>query len=219
MKKNILMFLLFISLSVHAKEILSLYPIPRMVIYSIYSYVSKDFLPLPLSIVKYTEISKDIQENGYSEYYIYSGKVNKIYSNPDWYVTPFVYSTENKEKKGEGYARCNMVAFSDNRVLIPEKTFKSKYAGNYSSCFGYKLVRVFHVRDLTWIVGEVGYESPQNGIYSEWFSYDYYFFDRKKEVFCFDDNLSKLIRREDKLEIKLMGYVPNYSQCNNVIKH
>ncbi|TDB47891.1 hypothetical protein C5468_17525 [Photorhabdus luminescens subsp. mexicana] len=65
-----------------------------MVIHSISSYVSKDFSPLPLSIVKYTEIYKDIKENGYSEYYIYSGKVNNIYSNPDWYVTPFIYSTE-----------------------------------------------------------------------------------------------------------------------------
>ncbi|WP_036774438.1 hypothetical protein [Photorhabdus australis] len=182
MKKNIFTVLLFISLSVHGEEALLPPAVSRMVMHSISSYISRDFSPLPLSIVKYSEISKGVQENGYNEYYIYNGKINKIYSKPDWYIVPFLYSTENKEKKGEGYARCNMVAFSDNQVLIPEKKFKSKYAGNYSSCFGYKLVRVFHMRDLTWIVGEVGYESPQSGISGEWFSYDYYFFDKKKRL-------------------------------------
>ncbi|MDB6374260.1 hypothetical protein [Photorhabdus bodei] len=190
-----------------------------MVINVVSSYVAKDFSPLHLSIVKYAKISKDVQETGYGEYYIYNEKVNRIYSNPDWYVAPFIYNTENKEKKGEGYARCNMVLFSDNRIFIPDKKFNGEYAENYSSCFGYKLISIFYVKNLIWIVGKVGYESPQSGISSEWFSYDYYFFDIKREVFCFDDNIPKLIKNKNKLEVILMKYVPNYNQCNNISKY
>lgn len=190
--------------------------IPDNVKLNVLRFISKDTTPLPLSTLKYANDTKNNPKD-YTSYYFYGDKVQKIGVDNKFKAIPFLYSTENKERVGDGYARCSILVFSSSDTFIPNKKFNSKYSEDYSSCLGYKSIKMINVNKFTWIIGTVSYEVPQNGDSNEWLADDFYFFDASNNIFCYDSKVATMTKAADtlnELRTKLESYNPEYEQCS-----